>query len=203
MVNNQIEVILFDLGGVLVELTGVPVMLGWSADDMSPEMLWEKWLTSPVVRDFESGRIHHEYFAERLIEEMGLDVKPDVFLEKFISWPKGLFPGTKELIKRISPEFTLAVLSNSNSLHWPRMMDETGLSVIFDHFFASHLMGKLKPDLEAFDHVLEELVCEPEQVLYVDDNKLNVDAARSLGIQAVETKGIEEVEQALEDYGII
>ena len=31
---NQIELILFDVGGVLIELTGVPTMLEWTKNQM-------------------------------------------------------------------------------------------------------------------------------------------------------------------------
>lgn len=200
---KKIEVILFDLGGVLIELTGVSVMLGWMDESITIEMLWQRWLTSPTVRAFETGQLHHQEFAERLIEEMSLAVNKDDFIEEFTWWPRGLFPGTLELVNSIPSVYTLAVLSNSNPIHWPRMLQELGRAGRFNHFFASHLMGKIKPDIEVFEHVLDELDCEPGRILYVDDNRLNVEAARSLGIQAVETKGIEAVSRVFKDYGII
>jgi|TARA_B100001971_G_C17857299_1_gene366511 hypothetical protein len=36
---NKIEVLLFDLGGVLIELSGVPTMLDW-AGESSEEAIW-------------------------------------------------------------------------------------------------------------------------------------------------------------------
>ena len=200
---TTIEIILFDLGGVLVELSGVPTMLSWSADAMTPEKLWQRWLTSTTVRDFETGRIHHDNFARQLIDEMALRVEPDEFLASFTHWPRGMFPGTQELLDRIPTNYTLAALSNSNNLHWPRMMDGMGLAEIFEHAFASHLIGKIKPDVEVFEHVLEELDCGPDTILFVDDNQLNVDAARNLGIRAEVTRGIAAVERVLEQYQII
>jgi len=200
---KKIEVILFDLGGVLVELSGVSVMLDWMDESMTIETLWQRWLTSPSVRQFETGRMSHQDFAEQLIEEMSLPVRPDEFLEEFTWWPRGLFPGAMELIDSIPTSYTLAVLSNSNAIHWPRMMDEIGLADVFDHFFASHLIGKIKPDVEIYQHVLEALGCDPDTMLYIDDNRLNVEAARSLGIQAVEAKGVNALQRVLKDFGII
>lgn len=200
---QKIEVILFDLGGVLVELSGVSVMLDWMDESMTIEMMWQLWLGSPSVRLFETGRLHQQEFAERLIEEMSLPVKPDEFLDEFTWWPRGLFPGALELINSIPAGYTLAVLSNSNAIHWPRMLQELGLAGRFEHFFASHLIGKIKPDIEIFEHVLDELACAPNHILYVDDNQPNVDTARSLGIQAERTMGIDAAKSVLEDYGII
>ena len=200
---KKIEVILLDLGGVLVELTGVSIMLDWMDESMTIDTLWQRWLTSPSVRRFETGQMHYRDFAEQLIEEMSLPVRPDEFLQEFTWWPRGLFPGAMDLINRIPSGYTLAVLSNSNTIHWPRMMDEIGLAGVFDHFFASHLIGKIKPDIEIYEHVLEKLDRDPAVILYIDDNRLNVDAARSLGIRAEEAKGLDALQRVLEDYGII
>ena len=200
---KKIEVILFDLGGVLVELSGVAIMLDWLEEAMTIETLWQRWLTSPSVRLFETGRLQQREFAERLIEEMSLPVKPDEFIEEFTWWPRGLFPGALELINSIPAGYTLAVLSNSNVIHWPRMMEELGLAGRFEYFFASHLIGKIKPDVEIYEHVLEDLGCDPDAVLYIDDNRPNIDTARSLGIQAEEAKGIDAVQRVLRERGII
>jgi len=198
-----IEVVLFDLGGVLVEVTGINAIQNWTGMQTSPASIWEKWLVSPTVRAFETGRIDAGLFARKLIQEMSLPVTPQEFLASFSTWPRGLFPGARELLKSIPPDYTLAAFSNSNVIHWPRVINDMGLGAMFAHAFASHLMGKIKPDPEAFEHILSELACAPASVLYVDDNLPNVDAARRLGMQAIETRGIDAVRQALEDYGII
>jgi hypothetical protein len=57
MTTKLFEVILFDLGGVLIELSGISTMLAWIGPTMTIEELWRRWLTSPGVRLFESGRI--------------------------------------------------------------------------------------------------------------------------------------------------
>ena len=200
---NRIQVILFDLGGVLIELTGLPTMLSWTKNAKTPEQLWVQWLTSPAVRAFETGRIGPRDFAEQLIEEMALPVHPEAFIEAFTAWPKGLFPGAMALVERIPSHYTRAALSNSNALHWPRLLHDMGLDGVFEHMFASHLIGKLKPDPEVFEHVMETLDCEPSAVLFLDDNRLNVEAARAAGMQAVEVAGLQQAEQTLTVFQII
>lgn len=201
--NNPIRVVLFDVGGVLVELSGVPTMLAWMGDRHSPEDLWKIWLTSPVVRAFETGRTTPESFADQLIAEMALPVGRKQLLEEFTSWPRGLFPGALDLVARVPRRYTRATLCNSNALHWPRMMNELRLDQAFDHHFASHLLGKIKPDEEAFQHVTATLGCVAEEVLFLDDNQLNVAAAERVGMSAVRVKGPTEAEQALVEAGIL
>ncbi len=201
--SEEIEVILFDLGGVLIEFVGLPTVMSWSNDNMTHKEFWEKWLLSPTVRSFESGQMKPEDFAEQIIEEMSFAVSPDKFIEEFVNLPRGLFPGALELLKRISPEYTLAILSNTNALHWSRMMNEMELAELFHHYFASHLIGKLKPDQEVFEHVLEELDCDPGAVLFIEDNLINAEAAKAVGIQSVVVKGVKEAEQALLEFNIL
>jgi putative hydrolase of the HAD superfamily len=169
--SNPIRIILFDIGGVLVEFTGISSLQAWTGNRLPPDELWRKWLSSSFVRSFESGEIGPDTFADQLIADMGLPVSRKEFIEAFTVWPKGVFPGAVEIISRISSKYVRATLSNSNVLHWPRLMDEMGLRNLFAYHFASHLMGKLKPDREVFDYVVSVLKCEPSAILYLDDHR--------------------------------
>ncbi|HEY6330898.1 MAG TPA: HAD family phosphatase [Blastocatellia bacterium] len=199
----NIRIILFDLGGVLVELTGIPTLHSWTQDRMTTDELWITWLSSPAVRAFETGRSSPEEFARGLIREMNLPLTTEEFLADFALWPRNLFPGAIDLVREISPGYTRAVLSNSNVMHWPRLMDEWGLGEVFDHQFASHLIGKIKPDEEAFHHVVDELDCEPPTIFFLDDNMLNVETARRVGMRAVQVKGAIDARRALSEAGVL
>jgi len=200
--NSQIRVLLFDVGGVLVEVSGVPTMLGWMGNRVSPDELWRMWLSSPVVRAFETGRITPEVFAPQLIAEMGLPVGPVTLLEEFTRFTQGLLPGALELVGRVPRRYTRATLSNSNSLQWPRLMKDMQLAEAFDHHFASHLMGRIKPDEEVFHHVTRSLHCAPGEILFLDDNHLNVEAAKRVGMKAAQVQGVAAAERALVEAGV-
>jgi FMN phosphatase YigB (HAD superfamily) len=201
--SNPIRIILFDIGGVLVEFTGISSLQAWTGNRLTPNELWRRWLSSSFVRAFESGEIGPDTFADQLIADMGLPVSRKEFIEAFTAWPKGVFPGAVEIISRISSEYERATLSNSNVIHWPRLMDEMGLRNLFAYHFASHLTGKLKPDREVFEHVVSVLKCEPSAILYLDDQPLNVKAAQLIGFQAVWVKGVQEVERVLTNANVL
>jgi putative hydrolase of the HAD superfamily len=201
--NPDIRVLLFDVGGVLVELGGVEVILAWLGNRITAEELWRRWLQSDSVRGFETGRIDATQFAAGVIAEFGLTVEPQQFLESFVGWPTGLYPGTLEMLARIPRRYQRALLSNSNPLHWPRVLDEMRLGAAFDSHFVSHLTGRIKPDRQAFEHVLQSLGCRPAQVLFFDDNLLNIEAARTLGMHAVQVRGLVEAQRALIELEIL
>jgi putative hydrolase of the HAD superfamily len=184
-------------------VSGVATLLGWLDERMTAQQFWSLWLQSPSVRAFETGRIDAGRFADGLLAELKLKVDAGHFLDSFTRWPSGLFPGTLDMIRRIPSRYQRALLSNSNVLHWGRVVDEMGLGAEFEHQFASHLMGKIKPDAEAFEHVLASLGCPASQVLYLDDNALNVEAARRIGMRAEQVRGSVEAHHALQRAGII
>ena len=199
----MIELVLFDLGGVLVELTGVDTMLRWLGNRISVDELWTRWLTSPTVRDFERGRLPATLFADQVIREMSLPVAQDEFLVTFTGWVAGLYPGALELVNSLPAELRRATLANTSVLHWPRLMNDLGLERHFHHHFPSHLTGRIKPDQEAFQHVLDTVGCRPESVLFLDDNRLNIETASSLGMGTACVKGPIEARRALAEAGIL
>jgi putative hydrolase of the HAD superfamily len=161
------------------------------------------WLTSPVVRAFETGRTAPEMFADQLIAEMALPVGRERLLQEFTRWTLGLFPGALDLVGRIPPQYTRAILCNSNALYWPHLMKDMRLAEAFDHHFASHLIGKIKPDEDVFHHVTDALDCAAAEILFLDDNQLNTEAAIRVGMKAVQVRGVAEAERVLVNAGVV
>jgi putative hydrolase of the HAD superfamily len=197
------QVLLFDVGGVLVQLSGVKTMLEWMGETATSEEMWHMWLHSTPVREFERGRMGAAEFAAAVTTEFRLPVQPQEFLDSFTGWVTGLYPGTLEMLAQIPNSYQRAVLSNSNVLHWTRVIDDLRLGAAFEHQFVSHLTGRIKPDADAFQGVVESLGCRPKDVLFLDDNILNVEAAKRFGMQAIRVQGIGETRAALIERGII
>ena len=199
---RPVDIILLDLGGVLVELTGVPVMQRWVGGGISPEGIWEKWLKSETVRRFETGVSPADEFASSMVDEFSLPVTPEKFLSEFVSWPVGLYPGVVELLTELNRNYITASFSNTNPLHWERFTNEMGVDKLFARNFPSHLIGVLKPDRAAYENVIREREVSPQKILFLDDNQLNVDPARDIGMQAYRVSGINGVTKLLTELGI-
>jgi glucose-1-phosphatase len=204
MVSRAYQVILFDLGGVLVEVDGVVALQRGLGQHIPPEEVWQRWLTASAwVSTFESGQCTPEAFATGIVTEWGLAVTAEAFLDDFRHWPKRLFPGVRDMLTRLAQRCTLACLSNTNSVHWPHVRDTLRLNGLLHHYYLSHEIGHLKPTRAAFEHVLADLGCPPSCVVFLDDNQLNVEAARDIGIQAYRTVGIAEVQATLQSLALL
>jgi len=196
-----IDCVIFDLGGVLIELDGPP--LSPTHSRMSEPEIWQLWLQSSAVRLFESGQSSQEEFAAALIKEMALDQTPESFLSYFKEWPVGFYAEVEPLLGDLKHRVQLACLSNTNLLHWERFRQETTILNEFDFVFASFKTGHLKPDLAAFEHAIAALEMRPERLLFFDDNPANVQSARSAGMKAEQTRGPIEAAVHLKRYGLL
>ena len=182
--SSRIDALLLDLGGVLIEIVGAERMLQWCPALPDTDALWRRWLDSPSVRSYEAGKSTRGEFAQSVIAEFALPVAPDAFLSEFAWWPRRLYDDTTALLETLKPRFRLASLSNTNELHWERFSRDWNLPAHFHANFPSYAVGRLKPDADYFQHVLDTLGVAPQNALFIDDNAVNVAAAARLGIHA-------------------
>jgi len=198
---TKTEIVLFDLGGVLVNFRGVSQM-GKFAGITDPDELWERWLSCKWVRSFESGRCSELAFAAGVVDDWQLKMSPAAYLEAFRSWPTGVLPGAEELVGEVKSRVPVSCFSNTNALHW-QYAQTWPLMSLFDHAFLSFQMGMLKPDQDAFEHVAGALGVPRGRILFLDDNQLNIDAALELGFSAIRVAGVDEVRRVLAENDVI
>ncbi len=196
-----IDVVMFDLGGVLIELKGLPIDPDHTEAD--GEAIMKAWARSPAVRRFESGQSDPHTFAAEMIEEFSVNTSVEQFVEHFANWPNGLIQGAEELLARLAKAHHLACLSNTNALHWDRFEREETFLEHFHTHLPSHHTGYMKPDTIAFQHAADHLQVTPANILFLDDNQYNVDAARAIGMQAELTRGVDEATRHIQQYGLI
>jgi HAD superfamily hydrolase (TIGR01509 family) len=200
--SRKIAGVLFDIGGVLVALDGVPSMARLLGVEPQHESLHASWVATPSVVAHETGRIGAAEFAAAVVVELKLPVTAEVFLQDFCSWPQGLMPGALELLDEIPDTYRVAALSNTSAVHWEKIQ-AMGLVDRFDHVYLSHQIGHLKPAAGAFLAALEGMRLSPPEVLFLDDGLRNVEAAKALGMQAQLARGPQEARRVLAQYGVV
>jgi putative hydrolase of the HAD superfamily len=195
------EVILFDLGRVVVGLGESPIPKCWLKDKNA--LTFEAWINSDIGQRFEKGELTSIEFVTLLKQELQLDQSIKEITEAFAAWPIGMFPKMSSILKQLRENHHLAVLSNTNELHFPRLIEEFNIAEHFDTIFVSHHMKMAKPDPKAFEHVLDVLEVSPDKVLFLDDNASNIKAAEGLGISSDLVCGEEEVIAALRAHNLL
>ena len=198
---RDVEFVLFDLGGVLIELGGI-AMLKELAGIATDEAVWAEWLACPWVRRFETGRCSAREFSAGVVSEWQLDVTPERFLDMFRAWPIGPYPGAQDLLECVRRSVPIGCLSNTNALHWEHQSVAWPMLGMFDRTFLSFELGLVKPDADIFEAVADALPVDRRSVLYLDDVAQNTDAARAFGFRSEQVRGPAGCRAVLESVGL-
>lgn len=197
-----IEVVLFDLGGVLVELREPPEMTT-ILQLPSPDGIRSAWEACPAVHAHETGQSSTENFAQGVVEYFRLDLTPDQFLSGFRTWPYRLHDGAEKLVDDLLPGVTSGCLSNTSDFHWQHQNDAKAVTALFENQFLSFELGMMKPDPQIFETVAERLGSDPETIFFLDDNPKNVEAAIGAGFEGYCVQGPEMARLILEQYELV
>ncbi|MBL0142585.1 MAG: HAD-IA family hydrolase [Betaproteobacteria bacterium] len=194
--------VLLDMGGVLVELGGERPFLELMGGNLTAAEMWRRWLASPAVRAHETGRMETGEFTRAAVREFGLSVTPEEFLVHFRGWLRGPYDGAHELLDELAARHDTAILTNISGVHWP-IAASYGLFERVGRVIASHHVGEIKPDRAFFELALAELRIGADAAVFFDDNAVNVEGARSCGIEAYVVRGVEETRAKLADMDLL
>jgi putative hydrolase of the HAD superfamily len=194
-----VEALLFDLGGVLIELDWDAVFAHWAGCcGADPTVLRARFSFDAPYERHERGEITARDYFEALRGSLGIDLSNDDFRAGWERVFVGPVRPTVDLLARIDPRMPLYLFSNTNAAHHAAWAHDYAEALRpFRQVFVSHEMGLRKPDRAAFHHVAREIGVAPEQILFFDDTEANVEGARRAGLQAVHVRSPEDVARAL------
>lgn len=188
------RMILFDIGHVLVHLTGASLISNFAHAELSDEHINSTWANIPDVRRFETGLCGDTEFAAGVVAFYNLRCSAGEFIELFRHAAERKFDGVDPFLERLASDYELACLTNTNPLQWPRISEEFGLGAYFNKHYVSFQLGMMKPDAAIYDHVIRDSGYVASEILFVDDSAANCDAARSRGMDACHVKDFQDVQ---------
>jgi FMN phosphatase YigB (HAD superfamily) len=112
-------------------------------------------------------------------------------------------PGVDAVVRRVRRELGLSMWSNTDPVHFACWSQWLPCFSRARSIWLSYVVGVGKPDRAFFEGALEALGCAGPEVFFIDDTPANVEAARALGIEAVQAATTKEVEAALERRGLL
>jgi putative hydrolase of the HAD superfamily len=200
-----VEVLLFDLGGVAIEIDLAPMLDYWQPySTLSPAELRSRLRIDEPYRQHERGEIDAGAYMRHLAEVF--EIRADVSTVA-AGWNAMLVKpvdATLALIARMRRQLPCCAFSNTSAIHrdtWSARFPE--LDDAFDRLFLSFELGLRKPDTAAFEAVVEEIGKPPGSILFFDDTAENIDAARSVGLESVLVRGPRDVADALVRLGLL
>jgi putative hydrolase of the HAD superfamily len=186
----MVELIIFDLGRVLVEFNFRKVINRLKPyTSKTEDQIHRYFQHTPLWDAFERGRIAPRPFFQSLKKDLALQ---GLSFEAFTPIWNKIFeekPDTIAIVRRLRGHYPLALLSNSNILHWEYLMKRHRFMHWFDYSVASYAVGLRKPEPEIYRTVLERAGVSPQEAIFIDDILEHVQAARALGLRAHQFRG--------------
>jgi len=203
MSRSQIEVILFDLGNVILPFNHYQI-----AERLSQFSRREKFKDPPnifsylfnfqngAINLFETGKISSLEFFQSLKERFQLSLS----FEEFVPLWNDIFTEDQEvseIIYFLKGKKRLGLISNTNPLHFDCILSKFPVTRIFDKWILSHEVGFKKPAVEIFQKAIEWASVKPRKILFIDDIKGHVEVAASLGMQGIHFVSAPQLKQEL------
>lgn len=191
MITPDIKNIIFDLGGVIINLsTQTTVKQFARLANLTEEDVNQRMMQSQEFHDYEKGLISDSRFRE-IVRAMLKVNASDAEIDR--CWNAMLLdiPIQRiQLLERLRNQYRIFLLSNTNEIHlncFNAIVRELTGKPSLDHFFEkayySHRMKMRKPDQEIYKFVLDENELLPGHTIFLDDNLFNLKGAERCGIK--------------------
>lgn len=192
MNKGNIKAIIFDMGGVIVDLDiedckrAFKEYLGYYRIDELIDPCHQKG----IYGDLEEGKISGDEFRRIVLQDSDPGAHAENVDKAMWHILTGISPYKVEMLKRLSESYDLYLLSNNNPVCLPRakaIFEDAGIPLekIFRKCFYSFEMKALKPSETFYKAVVREIGIPAEQMFFIDDSQKNVDGAIAAGLPAV------------------
>lgn len=191
--------LLFDLGGVLIDIDFERALRAWAPISRLPlAQLRQDFRHDVFYERHERGEISAGEYFSHLAKTLQLEADPGRIAAGWNAIFPGEIPETMAMVRSASAHLPCYLLTNTNAAHqetWAAMFPEVIRP--FRRIFASHEMGCRKPEKGAFEHVAREIGVPCASILFFDDFPANVEGAIAAGLQAVQVRSPNDVRDAL------
>jgi len=184
-----IKNILFDLGGVLIDIDTSRTEKGlakFTKENLAlrdlEALLYEK------LHLFEKGQYSEELFINLLLKHSHYKIQALDIITVWNSMLTFIDEDRLHVLKKLSKDYKLYALSNNNPIHFQWLQKKNAelakgeeFFELFQSMYFSHLIEVRKPDKAAFEIVLNDAEILASQTLFIDDLEENILAAQDLG----------------------
>ena len=187
---KQFDTIIFDLGGVLIDIDYQATTNGFRNLGVADfELQYNQLQQESLFDSFEKGEISGQHFINKLMDIVPKGISPNQIVAAWNAM-LGDFPLKKiELLEQTRETQQTFLLSNTNEIHMPIVyrnwnnVSNLTFNELFEKVYLSFEIGKRKPDIETFHWVIEENNLNPEKTLFIDDSPQHIEGAKNVGLK--------------------
>lgn len=196
---TAVEALLFDLGGVLVEIDFQRAFEAWaSAAQVPVSHIASRFSFDDAYEAHERGEIVGAAYFAHLRRSLAVALTDEELLAGWNAIFLGPMAGIDALLGRLAKHLPLYVFSNTNPSHRAFWQFRYGKTLApLTGVFCSCDLGARKPAGHAFLEVCRRIGIQPSRIGFFDDRPENVLGARRAGLQACQAASAAEIRRAL------
>lgn len=189
--------IIFDFGNVLVQWHPEQVYGEYFGDEAKA---W--WFLRHVVDMDWRQRIDAGESQDACIRELQ-ERQPEyreaieLYRSKWREMLTGEVPGMRQLLSEVQQKYEVYGLTNWSMETFPEAREHFGILQMIDRYVVSGAEHLVKPDPLLFQVLLDRYSLRAEDCTFVDDNPVNVDAARDMGMRGIVFAGSDNLRKEL------
>ena len=186
----MIKAVMFDLGGVLLDLDmekckkAFKEKAGFSTIDQFIDTYHQKgfWW------ELEAGRISAEEFIDKCLALSRPGTTAQTVKDCFNAFLEGVPEEKVVFLKKLSKQYPLYMLSNTNPVAMEACKEifkrtDFRPEEIFTKLFLSYRMKMIKPEPDIYRTAIKEIGLPAEEILFIDDSRANLEAAQREGLR--------------------
>ncbi|HLU88127.1 MAG TPA: HAD family phosphatase [Taishania sp.] len=192
---KQYEYILFDLGGVLIDIDYHATTSAFANLNVPNfDEIYSQALQTDLFDRFETGKISSQHFINLLLEKLPTRITPNEVVSAWNAMILDFQPKKITYLESLRSSHKISLLSNTNDIHMDKvrrklkLVSDKSLEDYFDFTFLSQEIGYRKPEAAAFQLVCETLNAKPNEILFIDDSEQHIIGAQQVGMNTIHFK---------------
>jgi epoxide hydrolase-like predicted phosphatase len=197
-----IKNIVFDLGGVLLEWNVDKILAACFDSPKSRANAKKNVFQHPDWHALDEGTLKDEEAMERFCERTGFPMKEVIRIVNIARYSLVPMPESFKLLDDLRQQgYDVYCLTNMHEKSWELIRKRFDFWGKFNGIIVSCILKMAKPDPKIFEYILSTYHLIPDQTIFIDDHRNNVDAASKMGIRGILFQSVEDCRKKIYEFG--
>lgn len=195
----MIKAIMWDLEGVIAHTEDEDISINFAKRLNVPIEKIKKALSGDFHSRLDLGEYEQDEFWDFVVRSIGLPSDHKKYLENLLQEELHIDQLVIHDIQQYRQTFKVALLSNFSKVLRPMLEDYWHIDGVFDKIVISCEIHMLKPDPKIYLYTLEQLECEAQEAIFIDDKVINVEGARAVGLHAFQFTNRQDMNRKIQE----
>ena len=201
----MINTIILDIGNVLASFDYISYMKEKGYDSELIERIRKTTVENPLWKEIDrsdSDTLDEALIAEFAAEDPEIADEIRTFLMNSYEIVKE-YDYASDFVRSFKENsYRVYLLSNYGKANFKHITDVFGFFKYVDGGVISYEVASVKPEAEIFEALIKKYGIKPEEAVFLDDMKANVEAASILGFNTVHFKDVDQAIRELRVLGV-